>query len=71
MKPSRLVNHEYSVSLTLEQMAHQTCIPISEIGSAIKELKDRNLVTVVRLPLSKPRYIINFEEIQRQGMRND
>ncbi len=61
-------NHsEYSVSITLEEMARQTCLPLAEAKAAIKELEKRKLITVVRSPLSAPRYIINLEEIERQS----
>ncbi|ELV8682587.1 hypothetical protein K6U58_09790 [Vibrio fluvialis] len=64
-------NHsEYSVSITLEEMARQTCLPLAEAKAAIKELEKRNLITVVRKPLSAPRYIINLKEIERQAGTN-
>ncbi len=60
-------HQEYSVSITLEEMARQTCLPLAEAKAAIKELEKRKLITVVRSPLSAPRYIINLEEIERQA----
>ncbi|ANP63864.1 MULTISPECIES: hypothetical protein [Vibrio] len=70
LKLNALINHEYSVSLTIEELARQTCMPATEIEAAIKVLEDRNLVTVVKLPLSEPRYIIDIKGIKNQGMRN-
>ncbi|MBE4020775.1 hypothetical protein HJ130_18100 [Vibrio parahaemolyticus] len=70
LKLNSLINHEYSVSLTIEELARQTCMPATEIEAAIKVLEDRNLVTVVKLPLSAPRCIIDLKGIKSQGMRN-
>lgn len=68
LKLTSLINHEYSGSLTIEELARQTCMPATEIEAVIKALKDRNLVTVVKLPLSEPRYIIDIKSIKSQGM---
>ncbi len=70
LKLNSLINHEYSVSLTIEELARQTCMPATEIEAAIKVLEDRNLVTVVKLPLSEPLYVIDIKSIKSQGMRN-
>ncbi|ENP8372315.1 hypothetical protein ACPP0W_001458 [Vibrio alginolyticus] len=70
LKLNSLINHEYSVSLTIEELAGQTCMPATEIEAAIKALEDRNLVTVVKVPLSEPRYINDIKSIRSQGMRN-
>ncbi len=67
MKLKPQTNQEYSVSITLEELARQTCIPLSEAEEAIKELEERKLITVISHPLSVPRYIINLEEIGRQS----
>ncbi len=67
MKLEPHTNQEYSVSITLEELARQTCIPLSEAKDAIKELEDRKLITVIRSPLSAPRYIVNLKEIERQA----
>ena len=45
-------------------------MPATEIEAAIKALEDRNLVTVVKLPLSEPSYINDIKSIKSQGMRN-
>lgn len=65
MKLKPQTNQEYSVSITLEELARQTCIPLSEAEEAIKELEERKLITVISHPLSVPRYIINLDEIER------
>lgn len=65
MKPFSMNNSEHSVSITIEEMARQTCMSIPEVKAAIKQLEDRGLVTVVRYPFSIPRYIINLDEIER------
>lgn len=67
MKLKPQTNQEYSVSITLEEMARQTCLPLAEAKAAIKELEERKLITVVKSPLSAPRYIINLKEIERQA----
>lgn len=67
MKLKPQTNPEYSVSITLEELAHQTCIPLPEAKAAIKELEDRKLITVISHPLSASRYIINLEELERQS----
>ncbi len=54
----------YSVSITIEDMARKTCMPIPEVEAAIRLLEDRKLVTVVRTPFFIPRYIINLDEIE-------
>lgn len=63
-------NPEHSVSLTIEEMARQTCLPIAEIKEAIRELEKKHLITVVRHPLAVPRYIINLDEIERLGSQS-
>ncbi|MBY7855446.1 hypothetical protein KW429_17355 [Vibrio fluvialis] len=70
MKKLSKNNPEYSVSITLEEMARQTCLPLAEAKAAIKELEERNLIKVISHPLSVPRYIINLEEIERQAGTN-
>lgn len=65
MKPFSKNNSEHSVSITIEEMARQTCMSIPELNAAIKLLEDRGLITVVRHPFSIPRYIINLDEIER------
>lgn len=65
MKPFSMNNSEHSVSITIEEMARQTCMSIRELNAAIKQLEDKGLITVVRLPFSIPRYIINLDEIER------
>ncbi|WP_315918802.1 hypothetical protein [Vibrio fluvialis] len=67
MKKLSKNNPEYSVSITLEEMARQTCLPLAEAKAAIKELEERKLITVISHPLSVPRYIINLKEIERQA----
>lgn len=67
MKSKPLINQEYSVSISLEELARQTCMPLSEAKEAIKELEDRKLITVIQEPLSEPRYVINLKEIERQA----
>ncbi|MBT0094267.1 hypothetical protein [Vibrio alginolyticus] len=70
LKLNSLINHEYSVSLTIEELAGQTCMPATEIEAAIKVLEDRNLVTVVKLSLLKYLYVIDITSIKSQEMRN-
>lgn len=65
MKKLSKNNPEYSVSITLEEMARQTCMSIPEVKAAIKQLEAKNLVTVLRHPFAIPRYIINLDEIER------
>lgn len=65
MKPFSMNNSEHSVSITIEEMARQTCMSIRQLNAAIKQLEDKGLITVVRLPFSIPRYIINLDEIER------
>ncbi len=65
MKTFSKNNSEHSVSITIEEIARQTCMSIPELNAAIKQLEDRGLVTVVRHPFSIPRYIINLDEIER------
>ncbi|WP_332400351.1 hypothetical protein [Vibrio metschnikovii] len=63
-------NSEYSVSITLEELARQTCMPMLEAEAAIKELEERRLITVICHPLLVPRYIINLKEIERQAEKS-
>lgn len=56
---------DYSASITIEEMARQTCLPISEVKDVLKELEAKNLITVVRHPLTIPRYVINLDVIER------
>jgi DNA-binding MarR family transcriptional regulator len=58
-------NADYSTSITIEEMARQTCMPVEDVNMALKELEEKNLITAVRHPLMIPRYIINLDEVER------
>lgn len=58
---------EYSVSISIEELSRQTCMPLTEAEAAIQELVDRQLIKAIHHPLLSPRYIVNLDEIERQA----
>jgi transcription initiation factor IIE alpha subunit len=51
--------------INIEEMVRKTGMNVDEVKNALNELEKKNLIIVVNHPLMIPRYMINFDEIER------